>query len=180
MQICGMQAASFFPTRRQCLFLIGAGMVSWWGVARTNAAEDPRTSHRQFDRYGVDQETITVVTLSGHYDFLVALLFNPGTPDSAFKARPPVQPDEGMLYMVPVVQSISISNHGVPFPTDLLFISRDGRVVEIHSSIMANDSQIYSSRMPVKAALQVSAGTVARIGASPGDYVLNTLFGRTI
>ena len=75
---------------------------------------------------------------------------------------------------------MSISNQGVPFPTDLLFVSRDGRVIEVHPSIMANDSRVITSMTPVKAAFQFIAGTVARISATPGDYVLNPLFGRTL
>lgn len=172
--------AALILKRRQCLVLIGAAIAGVCGVGKAKAEEDPRTAPQQFHRYGVDQQTITLVTTTGHYDFLVAVIYNTERPESALVARHPVQSDEGILYLVPVVQPLAISNQGVPFPTDLIFISQDGRVVEIKPSIMANDSRVYTARMPVKAALQVIAGTVARITASPGDYVLSDIFGRTL
>jgi len=148
------------------------------GAAR--AEEDPRNAPQQFHRYGIDQQTVTIVTTTGHYDFLVAIIANAGIPDSGFMSRRAAAADEGLLYTVQTVRPLAISNHGVPFPTDVLFISGDGRVTQVRISIMANDSRVFSSNMPVKAALQVIAGTVMRISARPGDYVLSPLFGRTL
>jgi uncharacterized membrane protein (UPF0127 family) len=166
-------------SRRGCLsWLAGLGGLLLAGDA--GAVEDARDAHQQFQRYGVDQATLTIVTMTGHYDFLVDFVSGAGNPDSALASRHTVQPDEGILYTVPVVQPMAISNRGVPFPTDLMFISRDGRIVAIHPAIMADDGRVYSSGIPVLAALQVIAGTVARITARPGDYVLNSLFGRTL
>jgi uncharacterized membrane protein (UPF0127 family) len=172
--------ATPIPTRRQCLFLIGAGIAGLCCAGSAAAQEDPRTAPEQFHRYGVDQQTVTLVTTIGHYEFLVGVIYNTERPDSAFIARHPVRSDEGILYLVPVVQPFGISNQGVPFPTDLIFISADGRVVQIQSSIMANDSRVYAAETPVKGALQVVAGTVTRIMAAPGDYVLSDFFGRTL
>jgi len=168
------------PTRRQVLRGIAraSGLILTLGTAR--AAEDPRNAPQQFHRYGIDQETVTIVTTTGHYDFLVAVISNPGTPDSGFMSRRAVSPDEGLLYTAQTVGPLAVSNRGVPFPTDLLFISADGRVTQVRASIMANDNRVFSSNMPVKAALQVIAGTVMRISARPGDYVLSPLFGRTL
>lgn len=167
-------------TRRRCLFLIGAAMTGLYGATRAAAEEDPRTAPEQFHRYGVDQQLVTIATTTGHYDFQVAIIYNAQRADSALIGRHPVQWDQGILYLVPVVQPLGISNQGVPFPTDLIFISKDGRVLQIQPSIMANDGRVYTSRMPVKAALQVIAGTVARISARPGDHVLSDAFGRTL
>jgi uncharacterized protein len=160
--------------------LIGAGLAGLLAAGKSGAQENPREAPEQFHRYGIDQQTITVVTRTGHYPFLVAMVHNPGDPESALTARRRVQPDEGILYLADNVQPLGISNLGVPFPTDLLFAAGDGRVIEVFPGIMANDSRIVTSSIPVKAALQVVAGTVARISAAPGDYLLNSAFGRTL
>src|SRR5665213_580815 len=115
------------PTRRQFLSAIG-GLSSLALAGAARAEEDPRNAPQQFHRYGIDQETVTIVTTTGHYDFLVAVISNPGTPDSGFMSRRAVSPDEGLLYTAQTVGPLAISNRGVPFPTDLLFISADGRV----------------------------------------------------
>jgi uncharacterized membrane protein (UPF0127 family) len=167
-------------SRRCCLALAGIGLTGCLVGAKAGAEEDPRNAHEQFHRNSVDQDLATFVTRTGHYEFLVVLVNNPGTADSALIGRRPVRRDEGILYANDSVRPISLSNQGVPFPTDLLFVSRDGRVVEVHPSIMANDSRAITSMIPVKAAFQFIAGTTARISAMPGDYVLNPLFGRTL
>jgi uncharacterized protein len=160
--------------------LLGAGVAGLFLIDKARADEDVRTAPEQFHRYGIDQMTVTIVTRTGHYDFLVALVNNPGKPDSALIARRQIMRDEGILYAVDYVQRLGISNQGVQFPTDLMFMSKDGRVIEVHPTIMANDSRTITSTIPVKAALQVIAGTVARTSAAPGDYVLNPIFGRTL
>lgn len=146
-----------------------------------SAQEDPRRAHELFHRYGVDQQTVTIATRTGHYDFLVALIeTGQDHTDSVLIARRRLAPDEGILYTADYVQPLGISNQGVSFPTDLLFVSSDGRVIEIHAGIMANDSQVITSTSPVKAAMQLIAGSVARISATPGDHLIYPLFGRTL
>jgi uncharacterized protein len=169
-------------SRRQCLPIIGL-VIGGLAFARGAAADDqrdPRTDKQQFQRYSIDQESMTLVTITGNYPFLVDVIMNQEKPDSAFRARAPVQPDEGMLYAYDVVRQIGISNHGVPFATDLMFITADGRIIEIHPMIMPNSDQVITSNIPVKAALQVIAGTVRRLDITPGDHVLLPLFGRTL
>jgi uncharacterized protein len=168
------------PSRRDCLTMAGVLMTGLVLPGKARADEDPRNKHEQFRRHSVDAVNITIVTRTGHYDFLVAYVSNPGNSDSALIARRQMQPDQGILYANDFLAPLSISNQGVQFPTDLMFVARDGRVLDIHPSIMANDSRVITSSIPVKAALQVIAGTVARISATPGDHLLSSIFGRTL
>ena len=68
----------------------------------------------------------------------------------------------------------------MPFATDIMFVARDGKIVEIHAAIMPNDGRVFVSNIPVKAALQVLAGTVMRLDIVAGDFVLHKIFGRTL
>ncbi|HXE15862.1 MAG TPA: DUF192 domain-containing protein [Stellaceae bacterium] len=160
--------------------LAGTGIgVSVW-PRLVLADEDTRNAHEQFHRYSVDAISITFVTRTGNYDFLVAYVGNPGNADSALIARRALMPDQGVLYVNDTIRPIAISNQGVHFPTDLFFIAKDGRVLEVHPNIMANDSRAIGSEMPVKAALQVIGGTAMRVSAMPGDHLLSRIFGRTL
>lgn len=168
-------------SRRGYLAGAGAALTGLLMPGFVSAQEDPRRAHELFHRYGVDQQAVTVATRTGHYDFLVAIVeTGPDHADSALIARRRLDPDEGVLYTADYVQPLGISNQGVSFPTDLLFASSDGRVIEVHAGIMANDSRVITSITPVKAAMQLIGGTVARISAAPGDHVLYPLFGRTL
>ena len=163
--------------RRHFLSILGAGLLA---ARAARAQENPRDAPEPFHRYGIDQPIITLVTSTGHYPFLVVVVDEEAGAPSVLVARRRIQPDEGVLYLAPEVRPLGISNSGVRFPTDLLFVSDDGWIVEVHPQIMANDSRTITSMIPVKAALQVLAGTVARTAAMPGDYVLHSIFGRTL
>jgi uncharacterized protein len=167
------------PSRRRCLVGIGLALGGL-ALAPAARAQLRPTPPPEFRRQSPDQETLTIVTLSGEYPFLVDILFNRGTPDSALKSRPPLQQDEAILYAVDVVRPIALSNRGVPFATDILFIAADGRIIGIHAAIMANDPAVFVSAIPVKAALQTLGGTVRRLAIRPGDHVLQPMFGRTL
>ncbi|MGH6990821.1 MAG: DUF192 domain-containing protein, partial [Stellaceae bacterium] len=125
-------------------------------------------------------DTITIRTVTGNYPFLADILYNPSTPASALKARPPLARDEAVMYVVDIVRPMSLSNGGVPFATDILFVAADGRIIEVEAEILANDPTLYTARIPVKAAVQTIAGTVRRLDIRPGDHVLHPLFGRTL
>ena len=168
------------PSRRRCLGFIGLAIGGVGLVVAPARAQDRAARPPRFERHGIDQDTLTIVTTTGEYPFLVDIIFNQEKTDSALKSRPPLRADEGILYAVDIVRPIALSNAGVPFGTDLMFITADGRIIAIDARIMANDPTVFVSSIPVKAALQCLAGTVGRFGIRPGDDVLHPMFGRTL
>ena len=167
-------------SRRRCLAMMSGGLIGLTCAVAARADEDPRVAPEQFHRYGVDQQSITLATRTGDYPILVALVFNPDDARSALIARRRIEPDEGILYVNDYDRLLGISNQGVRFPTDLLFVADDGRVIAVHPAIMANDDRVITSSIPVKAALQVIAGTIARAASAPGDHLISPLFGRSL
>jgi uncharacterized protein len=166
-------------SRRNCLRVIGLG-VAGLGLAGPVFADDQAPANPQFRHFSIDQTIATIATATGHYDILVDVFYDRVLPDSVLKDRRPIKQDEGILYTATVVRQIALTNAGVPFPTDILFIARDGRIIEIHPAVMANDQRVFTAMIPVKAALQVLAGTVMRLDIVAGDFVLNQIFGRTL
>jgi uncharacterized membrane protein (UPF0127 family) len=169
------------PSRRRMLGLglVLSALALGGPAARAQDELRPRKPPR-FQRNAIDQDTVTLVTVTGHYPFLVDMVFNPGTPDSALRAGPPLRPDQAILYVADPVRPISVSNRGVAFATDFLFITGDGRIVQVEAGIMPDDPTVFTSWVPVKAAMQTAAGTVRRLDIAPGDDVLNEMFGRTL
>ncbi len=161
--------------------ILSGGLIGLPLALAARADEDPRVAPEQFHRHGIDQLSITLSTRTGDYPFQVALVSNPDdNAQSALVARRRIQPDQGILYLNDYDRPLGISNQGVGFPTDLLFAADDGRIVGVYPGIMANDDRAISSSFPVKAALQVIAGTIARSGAAPGDNLISPLFGRSL
>jgi uncharacterized protein len=166
-------------SRRQCLRLLGLA-VGGVGLVTTARAQNRRIPPPHFNRQSPTQDSVTIATVTGDFRFLVDIVHNGPPPESALKSQPPLARDEGVLYVVDVVRQVSLSNRGVPFATDILFITADGRIVQVEAEIMADDPAVFTSLIPVKAALQTIGGTVRRLDIRPGDHVLHPMFGRTL
>jgi len=171
------------PSRRRVLLALGGGFAFLTPALAASAAEDQtpaRPQNPQFRRYGVDQDVLAISTATGRHELFVKIVTDSGTAESWFRNKTRIQPDEGALYVVSVVRPISLSNKDVPFGSDILFVARDGKIVEIHPAITANSDRIFTANIPVKAALQLLGGSVMRLGIVPGDFVLHKIFGRTL
>ena len=60
---------------------------------------------------------------------------------------------------------------------DLMFVARDGRVVNIRERAVPMSEETISSDGPVRAVLELNGGTVSRLGIRPGDRLRHAMFG---
>ena len=124
---------------------------------------------------------LTLVTHSGRYDFLVKVADSPILTEMGLRYQNTVPPDGGMIFPAKVDSPgiIKIVTQGLMLTTDIVFISHDGRVVELHRWVPPNSADVIST-MPVAAALQLAGGTINRIGIGFGDRVLSGMFHQTM
>jgi uncharacterized protein len=124
---------------------------------------------------------LTLVTHSGRYDFLVKVADSPILTEMGLRYQNTVPPDGGMIFPTNVESPgiIKIVTQGLMLTTDIVFISHDGRVVELHRWVPPNSADVIST-MPVAAALQLAGGTINRIGMRFGDRVLSGMFHQTM
>jgi hypothetical protein len=59
---------------------------------------------------------------------------------------------------------------------DMIFIKHDGRIARIAENTMVLSEDIIQSGQPVRAVLEVVAGTAKKYGIAPGDKVGYPLF----
>ena len=85
--------------------------------------------------------------------------------------------DTGMLFDFERDAPVSMWMKNTFIPLDMLFIARDGRVVNIAERTVPHSLASISSAGPVRAVLEVNGGTAARLGLKPGDRVLHAMFG---
>ncbi len=85
--------------------------------------------------------------------------------------------DRGMLFVhdAPRVASMWMKNTYIPL--DMVFISANGKVAEIHANTTPHSLELVTSRKPVLAVLELAAGEAARRGIQPGDRVIHPTFG---
>jgi uncharacterized membrane protein (UPF0127 family) len=84
----------------------------------------------------------------------------------------------GMLFDFKSDQVISMWMRNTYISLDMIFIRNDGTIVRIAENTEPLSERIISSGGPVRAVLEVIAGTSRRLGLGPGDRVAHPMFRR--
>ena len=79
--------------------------------------------------------------------------------------------DRGMLFLFPRRERIAMWMRNTEIPLDMLFISDDGRVTQIHERAVPHSEAIISSRRRVRYVLELPGGTSDRLDLAPGALV---------
>jgi uncharacterized protein len=83
----------------------------------------------------------------------------------------------GMLFDFQNDQPVSFWMHNTFVPLDMIFIASDGRITHIAENAQPQSDRLIHSNGPVRAVLEVIAGTVHALGIAPGDKVAHPIFG---
>jgi len=116
---------------------------------------------------------LQVVTASGTHRFQVWIAAdNPGRERGLMHVRA-LPADHGMLFLFERPQFASFWMKNTYLSLDLIFIAADGVVVNVAANATPHSLDPISSTAPVKAVLELIAGTAARIGLEAGDRVVH-------
>jgi uncharacterized membrane protein (UPF0127 family) len=91
--------------------------------------------------------------------------------------RASMDDDAGMLFDFGQTRTATLFMRGMLFPLDMVWMTGDGRVVGIDAgvqpmpSVPEGDLPLYSPDVPVRYALELNAGTAARLGIDDGDVL---------
>ena len=85
--------------------------------------------------------------------------------------RGELAPDAGMLFLFDPVRQANMWMRNTFVPLDMLFIAPDGRITGITANTIPLSDAVIWSVVPVRAVLELPAGTAARRGIMPGDAV---------
>ena len=84
--------------------------------------------------------------------------------------------DHGMLFTYRRPREVSFWMRNTFVPLDILFIGEDGRIGRIAADTTPLSEAPIPSDGPVRAVLEVNAGTAERLGIEVGDRVEHPLF----
>ena len=118
----------------------------------------------------------TVVTLHGRFPFTVEMAVTPDQHRQGLQGRRAVPDGTGMLFDFGEPRPIAMWMFNTPSPLDMLFIDSRGRVVRVAADTVPFSREVIRSGEPVRAVLEVAAGTAARLGIRPGSRVLHPMF----
>jgi len=117
-----------------------------------------------------------VVTAKGRFDFNVELALNPEQLQQGLQGRTYMAPSAGMLFDFGPPQPVNMWMKNTPISLDMLFIDAAGIVVNIAEATTPFSLSTIPSAGPVRAVMELNAGTARRIGVKPGDRVIHEMF----
>ena len=125
----------------------------------------------------LSKEPLTIVTRDGvRHDFMVEMALTPAQQTVGLMFRPSVPADGGMLFDWGGERQSDMWMRNTVAPLDMVFINGDGRVRHIAENTAPQSLAIIPSQGPVRATLELAAGTARRLDIRPGDRVEQRIF----
>ena len=155
--------------RRAALALAGllpAALLGRTGLAQTGP--QPR----------LPVEELVILTRDGkRHVFHVEMAIEPQHQMVGLMFRERVGPDEGMLFDWGAPRESAMWMKNTIASLDMLFIEADGRIHRIAERTVPHSLATIDSRGPVRATLELAAGTAERLDIRVGDRVQQRIFG---
>ncbi|HEX6013485.1 MAG TPA: DUF192 domain-containing protein [Geminicoccaceae bacterium] len=120
---------------------------------------------------------LVVETVAGRHRFTVELADTPAERSRGLMFRESMPADHGMLFDFQAEQPVAFWMKNTPLPLDMVFIDGAGTVVQVAADTTPYSEASIPSRQPVRAVLELNAGTAARRGIRPGAKVRHPIFG---
>jgi uncharacterized membrane protein (UPF0127 family) len=124
-----------------------------------------------------EQGTLEIVSSSGVHAFTVELATNDEERSRGLMFRKELPQGHGMLFDFERDQPVAFWMHNTYISLDMIFIRGDGRILRIAESTEPLSDRLIPSGAPVRAVLEVIAGTARQLGIKPGDRVISPIFG---
>jgi uncharacterized membrane protein (UPF0127 family) len=125
------------------------------------------------------EDTLEIVSATGVHAFSVELATNDEERERGLMFRKSLPEGHGMLFDFGHDQPVSFWMHNTYISLDMIFIRGDGSVLRIAENAEPMSDRLIPSGGPVRAVLEVIAGTAHNLGIAPGDHVISPFFGDT-
>ncbi len=125
-----------------------------------------------------DETRLVIHTATGDHAFTVEVVDTQQTRAEGLMFRQSLADDAGMLFDFEEVREVSFWMRNTFIPLDMIFISPDGTVENIHERAQPQDPTSIPSGVPVQFVLEIPGGRSEAIGLEPGDTVTHPRMGR--
>ena len=124
------------------------------------------------------KEKLVIVTRDNvRHDFNVEMAIASDQQTVGLMFRPSVPADGGMLFDWGAPRASQMWMRNTIASLDMVFINADGTIRSIAENTVPQSLAIIDSRGPVRATLELAAGTTARLNIRVGDKVEQRIFG---
>lgn len=120
---------------------------------------------------------MTIVTAGGkRHDFKIELALTPIQQQNGLMYRTEMAADAGMLFYFSEEAPRAFWMKNTLIPLDMIFIKKDGRILNIHENAIPNDLTSIPSDGPVVAVVELNGGITRKLGIKAGDKIDHILF----
>ena len=124
----------------------------------------------------VELQPLEIVSKTGVHTFAVEMAVTPEDQARGLMFRRELPEGQGMLFDFQREQETSFWMKNTFVSLDMIFIRADGRIHRIATNTVPLSERLVPSNGPVRAVLEVIAGTCKRLGIAPGDRVAHPIF----
>ena len=122
-------------------------------------------------------DQLVIVTQDGRrHDFKIELALTPIQQQNGLMYRTEMAADAGMLFYFSEEAPRAFWMKNTLIPLDMIFIKKDGRILNIHENAVPNDLTSIPSSGPVIAVLELNGGISRKLGIKAGDKIDHILF----
>jgi uncharacterized membrane protein (UPF0127 family) len=139
-------------------------------------AQEPEITKAQPE---LPKEKLVIVTRDGtRHEFNVEMALAPEQQTVGLMFRPSVPSDGGMLFDWGTPRESQMWMRNTIAPLDMVFINADGTIRSIAENTVPQSLAVIDSHGPVRATLELAAGTTARLNIRVGDKVEERIFSK--
>jgi uncharacterized membrane protein (UPF0127 family) len=133
--------------------------------------------HAAIERLSAAQlQPLEIASKSGVHVFAVEMAVTPEEQTRGLMFRRELPEGQGMLFDFGQEQPAMFWMKNTYVSLDMIFIRADGRILRIAESTVPLSEALVPSGGPVRAVLEVVAGTARKFGIAPGDMVAHPIF----
>ena len=121
-------------------------------------------------------QTLEIASKTGVHAFSVEIVANDADRAKGLMYRKELPEGRGMLFDFQRDQEVSFWMENTYISLDMIFIRGDGRILRIAENTEPLSTRMIPSGGPVRAVLEVIAGTARKLGIAPGDRVGHKIF----
>lgn len=118
-----------------------------------------------------DETRLTIHSATGDHTFNIEIVDTPESRAQGLMYRQELAPDAGMLFDFLDDREVSFWMRNTFIPLDMIFITGEGVVRNIHVNARPHDPTGIPSEGPVQFVLEIPGGRSVELGIEPGDTV---------
>ncbi len=157
------------------------GNIIWWAAAFLMASllvftvlHVPRDKP---DDMAFPQSRLEIQRVDGSkVTFNIEIATTPEQQEHGLMFRKHLAPDAGMIFVWPDDEPVSMWMKNTLIPLDMLFVTRDGKIVKVAANAVPEDLTPISANQPIRAVIEIGGNEAARQKIGEGDRVLFSAF----